>query len=379
MGSYNTAVLTTAGQALLASAIAGGDSVTFSKFQTSSYQYASTTDLAALTYLNDVEQEVAPSGGGVTGDTTIYSSATVTSENVALEYENYTVGLFASDGENEVLFAVSTAITPDVIPADDGTTPSTYTYTMNIGVSTTENLVIEVSPTVYLTKGSVIDSLTSPTTDQPLSANQGRVLKQMIDDGAKALKVDYVGAETTKAYPENGVIYYSNKFYKVIKEGGLPANYTIVPATDLDDAGLDPETIITINDIPANGIINASDVTFDNTGTGMAATNVQGAVTELNSKITDRRNLAQALYNNQDVFIYGSVANGQLLLEFPHPFGVQPTNVTLVSNPNLVQYGVVDKTTVTPTINGDLLQVALPSKTDCPVGNMVTVVVRYTF
>ena len=121
----------------------------------------------------------------------------------------------------------------------------------------------------------------------------------MIDDGAKALKVDYVGAETTKAYPENEVIYYSNKFYKVIKEGGLPANYTIVPATDLDDAGLDPETIVTINGIPANGIINASDITFDNTGTGMAATNVQGAVTELNSNISTKQ--ASLLVNSYNL------------------------------------------------------------------------------
>ena len=48
----------------------------------------------------------------------------------------------------EVLFAVSTAISPDTIPAYAGT-ESTYTYKVNVAVSTTENLTVQVSSDVY--------------------------------------------------------------------------------------------------------------------------------------------------------------------------------------------------------------------------------------
>lgn len=101
-----------------------------------------------------------------------------------------------------------------------------------------------------------------------------------------ALKTRYVGATTTVAIPEGRIIFYINKFKRVIKEGGLPANYTIVPNTDLEDAGLSTNVMTAVSGIPKNGAVNASDVTFDNTDTGMTATDVQGAVTELNSKMT---------------------------------------------------------------------------------------------
>lgn len=180
MGQYNTAVLTTAGQALLTSILGAQGTLTFSKFQTSSYQYASGTDLSALTSLQSVEQEVTPSAGGIKDATTFYSSSTVDNTGVTVEYVNYTVGLFVTDGDDEVLFAVSTAVTPDVIPVDDGGTPSTYTYTMSIGVSSTANITVEVDDQGILRVTSIVDNLTSTSTTQPLSAKQGKVLKDSI-------------------------------------------------------------------------------------------------------------------------------------------------------------------------------------------------------
>jgi hypothetical protein len=52
------------------------------------------------------------------------------------------LGIFASDGDNEVLFAVSTAVTPDVIPVDQGGTPSTYKYNFTLAVSSTSDITI---------------------------------------------------------------------------------------------------------------------------------------------------------------------------------------------------------------------------------------------
>jgi hypothetical protein len=183
MGQYNTAVLTTAGQSLLTSILGTEGTLTFSKFQTSSYQYASGTDLSALTSLQSVEQEVSPSAGGVKDATTLYSSSTINNEGVTVEYDCNTVGLFATDGEDEVLFAVSTAIIPDVIPVDDGGAPSTYTYTMSIGVSSTANITVEVDDQGILRVSSIVDNLSSTSATAPLSANQGNVIaKDMVEN-----------------------------------------------------------------------------------------------------------------------------------------------------------------------------------------------------
>jgi len=149
MGSYNNMVITSVGQALLTSVLGTQGTLTFSKFQTSSYQYSGGTDLSALTSLNSVQQEVTPSFAGVIDATNLYVSSSVDNENLATGYTAYTLGIFATDGNSEVLFGVSTAVTPDVIPADTGGTPSTYTYRMQLKVSSTDNIDINIEPGAY--------------------------------------------------------------------------------------------------------------------------------------------------------------------------------------------------------------------------------------
>jgi hypothetical protein len=142
MGSYNTAVITTVGQALLTSVLGAQGTMTFTKLQTSSYSYASGTDLSALTSLNNVEQEVNVGSATIVDSTHISASATISNSGISTEYNVNTLGIFASDGVNEVLFAVSTAVTPDVIPVDSGGTPSTYKYNFTLAVSSTSDITI---------------------------------------------------------------------------------------------------------------------------------------------------------------------------------------------------------------------------------------------
>ena len=211
MGSYNTAVITTAGQALLTSILANQGTLTFSKFQTSSYQYASGTDLSALTSLNDVEQTVTPSGAGIIDSTTLYATSTVSNSGLAAEYTAYTLGLFISDGVDEVLFAVATAIVPDVIPEDIGGTPSTYTYSLQLGVSSTEDITINVDMDAYLTADSVIDNLTSSSVNSPLSANQGKELNDNKAERTDISSIITTGTKnTTGAQIARGTYFYLN-------------------------------------------------------------------------------------------------------------------------------------------------------------------------
>ena len=142
MGSYNTAVITTVGQALLTSVLGAQGTMTFTKLQTSSYAYASGTDLSALTSLNNVEQEANVGSATIVDSTHIAADATISNSGISTEYNANTLGIFASDGVNEVLFAVSTAVTPDVIPVDSGGTPSTYKYNFTLAVSSTSDITI---------------------------------------------------------------------------------------------------------------------------------------------------------------------------------------------------------------------------------------------
>src|SRR5699024_9911370 len=75
MGTYNSAILTNAGQSLIANAISGGGVVQFTSVQTSSYAYPSETDIPALTELLDVRQTAEPSSAQVFNNTIIQISS----------------------------------------------------------------------------------------------------------------------------------------------------------------------------------------------------------------------------------------------------------------------------------------------------------------
>ena len=239
MGSYNTAVITTAGQALLTSILANQGTLTFSKFQTSSYQYASGTDLSALTSLNDVEQTVTPSGAGIIDSTTLYATSTVSNSGLAAEYTAYTLGLFISDGVDEVLFAVATAIVPDVIPEDIGGTPSTYTYSLQLGVSSTEDITINVDMDAYLTADSVIDNLTSTSVNSPLSAKQGNVLDTNKANKADISSIITTGTKnTTGAQIASGTYFYLNgQLVKAKSDIAVNDDYTLNTNYELATVG----------------------------------------------------------------------------------------------------------------------------------------------
>ena len=161
MGSYNSIVITSAGQALLTSIIGTQGTITFSKFQTSSHVYPAGTDLTVLTSLQEVKQEVTPSGAGVLDAVNIYVTVALSNEGVVNTYTANTLGIFASDGNDEVLFGVATGISPDVIPADSGGAPSSYTYRMQLAISSTSNITIAVDPGAYASSQDFMDHVDS--------------------------------------------------------------------------------------------------------------------------------------------------------------------------------------------------------------------------
>ena len=71
MGVYKKAIITDAGEALRARAVAGEANMQFSCAKTSTYVYPEGTDLTKLTDLQEIRQTVVPSNVQITNDTLI--------------------------------------------------------------------------------------------------------------------------------------------------------------------------------------------------------------------------------------------------------------------------------------------------------------------
>lgn len=180
MGKYNGAVITTAGQNLIAQAIAESKTVTFTTAQASSHVYPSSTDFEALTALTDVESTVNINYAGVYSDTVVQVSARFDNDGVETAYLINTLGFFAQLGtDTPILFAVSAAVTPDQMPVFDADNPSAFIYNMQITVQNADSINLSVNPagtvtveqlnTVINTINANIGDLADLTTDDKTS------------------------------------------------------------------------------------------------------------------------------------------------------------------------------------------------------------------
>lgn len=147
MGTYNSAILTNAGQSLIANAISGGGVVQFTSVQTSNYAYPGGTSIPSLTELQDVQQTVQPFSAQVFNDTMIQVSSRFDNSAVSEAYLIQTIGIFAQLGsEPAVLFAVVQATTPDQMPASSAVSPSAFIYNVQITVQQAASIAVTINP-----------------------------------------------------------------------------------------------------------------------------------------------------------------------------------------------------------------------------------------
>lgn len=145
MGQYNGAVITTAGQAVLAQAI-GGAELTITKVVTSATAIPPGTDLTALTAIADVKQTEQPTSVQVFNDNIVQISTRFSNAGVASAYLIQTLGVFGQvTGGAETLLAVSTAVTPDQMPAEDAVAPSAFIYNIQLTVQSADQITVTVN------------------------------------------------------------------------------------------------------------------------------------------------------------------------------------------------------------------------------------------
>lgn len=157
MGIYKKAVITNAGRALMARSIAGEIVMQFSRAVTSSHIYPSDTDFKGYTSLEGIQQTVIPSNVQVVNDTLISVRGLFGNESVSESYLIQNIGLYATDGNEEILFSVSQATTPDEMPAYNGVAPSSFIYTIQATVLQANSLSLTINPAGTATTQDILD------------------------------------------------------------------------------------------------------------------------------------------------------------------------------------------------------------------------------
>lgn len=192
MGVYNATVVTTAGQNLIASAIAGGEPVSFTALKTSTHVYPAGTALQNLTALSDVKQSVAPTSVDVYNNNVVQISARVPNTGIATAYLINTIGLFGSAGGGaETLIAVLTAQTPDEVPAFDAESPAAFIFNVQMTIQNADTVVFEVNDSGTATVADV-NRIAQPFIGATASAagHVGRVPAPAAGDDGKFLRGD---------------------------------------------------------------------------------------------------------------------------------------------------------------------------------------------
>lgn len=152
MATYNQFVVTDAGRALLAKAVANKGTFTVSSIKTSSHTYTQ-SEIAAMYNLDDVKQSFPLASATTVDSTTIKLQFNVTNVGLAASYTLATLGVYATYNDSETLFAVSTANNPDVMNAEQaGALVRNILTTVYIKTSNSSSISIAVDMDTYVTK-----------------------------------------------------------------------------------------------------------------------------------------------------------------------------------------------------------------------------------
>ena len=185
MGKYNGAVVTTAGQNVIAQAITGTE-LTWTVMRTSSVAIPQGTDLTTLTSLSGIEQTSNITDASVYGNNVIQLSSRFSNTGIATVYYIQTVGIYGQlAGGAETLIAVMTAVTPDEMPVYDPDSPSAFIFNTQITVQNADAVTMTVNDTGTATvadlnrkvdinggdiSNTVVNTVTASTADFPVPA-----------------------------------------------------------------------------------------------------------------------------------------------------------------------------------------------------------------
>lgn len=187
MAVFNPITITDNGKEMLTQALAGQGTLTFVSVSTSTSTPSNPEDLTTLT---GIKQTVTPASAILDGNV-IQVSALFSNSNLTQGYTANSLGLYAKLGDGaQTLFAVVTATEPDVFPAQNTQSPSSFLYQFNISISDTSQLTVTVPEDGSL-PASVFNQM-FPGIAAPGQNNDGDALVYNASSGAWG----YVNTET---------------------------------------------------------------------------------------------------------------------------------------------------------------------------------------
>ncbi|PBQ23826.1 hypothetical protein CNR29_07275 [Levilactobacillus brevis] len=186
MAKWNQIVITDAGYQLSAQTLAG------KRIQ---YTHAQTTDkdmsvmtsdqLKAVTKLDDVVQDLSIGIVTVQDDHTVNVPVTVANQDLAADYLLSAMAIYAkpvdpTDGD-EILYGIATAVTPDLIPKQDGTTVVGTNFKLKLHVGRADNVEIIITPDGSVSNDELMGILKNYLTQADLN----KALPDTIIDSSK--------------------------------------------------------------------------------------------------------------------------------------------------------------------------------------------------
>ena len=157
MGQYNKAIITAAGENLIARAVAGELKLNITKAKISNHRYPDGTDYKALTDMDGVKQILEYPETKVLDNNMIQTRVLFSNEEIQVAYYIQNIGLYAKDGEEEILFCIVTAVIPDEMPKYNGVASTSYIYNIQNVVQDAAEINIEVVPSGTATIQDVME------------------------------------------------------------------------------------------------------------------------------------------------------------------------------------------------------------------------------
>lgn len=157
MANWNKPVITNKGLELINNSLNSGN-VRITNIKVSNDKLSG--DLSSKTNIENIKKTISPSA--ITKETDkIKISAVLTNKGESSGYNLETIGIYATNGSNEVLFGIITAQDSDYIPADNGNGIITINFDLFFNVNRNANFSINYNTNALITLEN-LDSYINP-------------------------------------------------------------------------------------------------------------------------------------------------------------------------------------------------------------------------
>ena len=159
MAIFKDTTITDNGRALIADTLANNKQIIFTRMITSSKIYEDSTDVSKLTNIDEIKQTVSMSKISQEG-TRVRLNAVFTNSAVNTSYKIQTIGLYVKTGTgNEILYSITRAKEPDVMPATNGINLATVEIDLITEINNSNGATMLMNPSTLVTTSNLVAEL----------------------------------------------------------------------------------------------------------------------------------------------------------------------------------------------------------------------------